>query len=279
MAVNVYQMVTDRILADLEKNIIPWRKPWTGGVPLNYVSRQPYHGVNLLLLPYGGEWLTFLQAKEAGGNIKKGEKSSIVVFFKMLEDKNADNEGEDEKKMIPFLKYSNVFHISQCENIKSKLPPVELNNVNHDTQAENVITDYINRSGVTLKNVMGSNEAYYRPSTDTIVLPDIKQFKSTNEYYSTAYHELAHSTGHKSRLDRISKDASFGSKDYSKEELVAEVATCMLMNFIGLEIPSTFENSIAYIDSWRKKLKEDNKIILQASSQAQKAVNLILNNE
>lgn len=187
-----------------------------------------------------------------------------------------------KKKVFPFLKYSNVFHLSQCEDIKSKIQIDKQikNNIPPDEEAEQTINKYINFSGVQINTVNGSNEAFYKPSIDTITLPSINQFLNKNSYYSTAFHEIAHSTGHKKRLDRISKDIHFGSKDYSKEELIAEISTCMLMNFLGLEIPDTFENSVAYIKSWSQKLKDDNKIILTAANhQAQKAVNFILNKE
>jgi len=117
---NVYQAVTDRIIAQLEQGVIPWRKTWKGSEPINYVSRKRYKGINLMLLPYGGEYLTFLQAKEAGGHIKKGEKSNMIVYFNFTEKENEQGEVES----VPFLKYSNVFHISQCEDIKSKLDPI-----------------------------------------------------------------------------------------------------------------------------------------------------------
>ena len=275
MGINIYQIVTDRILEQLENNIIAWRKSWEGGIPINYVTRKPYNGINLLLLPCGGEWLTYKQAEEAGGSVKKGEKGSMIVFYKLLEsDKEQDNKVRKEK--IPILKYSNVFHINQCENIKTKITPIEENNINPIEEAENVLTDYINRSGVQFKNIMGSNEAYYSPARDTIIMPNIKQFSISEEYYSTAFHEAAHSTGYKTRLDRIIKDAKFNDNNYSKEELVAEITTCMIMNTVGIELPETFDNSVAYISAWKKRLKDDNKIILTASSQAQKAANMIM---
>ena len=276
MSINIFQIVTDRIIEQLENNVIAWRRQWQGGQPVNFITQKPYQSINTILLPYGGEWLTFKQVQEVGGKVKKGEKSSMIVFFKMLE-KDKDGEADsDEKEKFPLLKYSNVFHLSQTEGIESKQLPMELNNINPIEKAEAALTDYITRSGVRWESVKGSNEAYYRPSTDTIVMPTIKQFTSSEDYYSVAFHEAAHSTGHQKRLDRISKDASFGSKDYSKEELVAEISACMTMNYLNLEIPQTFNNSVAYINAWRKKLKDDNKLILTAANHAQKATNLIL---
>jgi len=274
MKTSIYEMVTNRILEQLEKGVIPWRKTWRGSEPRNYVTQNPYRGINTLLLPYGGEYLSFLQVKEAGGSVKKGEKSHIIVFYKPLEIEDKDT-GETET--IPYLKYSNVFHISQCEGITSKLEPIQTNtDIEPITVAQDIINAYVNRSGVKIEHIEGSNRAFYRPATDTVTLPIIGQFESAEEYYSTAFHEAAHSTGHKSRLDRLTAPAAFGSQSYSKEELTAEIAACMLMNFAGIEIPATFENSAAYIKGWSKKLREDIKAIITASSHAQKATDLIL---
>jgi antirestriction protein ArdC len=226
-----------------------------------------------MLLPYGGEWLTFLQAKQAGGSVKKGEKSSMIVFYKPLEVKDKDTE---EEKTIPFLQYSNVFHISQCENIPSKCKPIEENDIEPIQAAQDILNGYINRSGVTLEHRQGSNEAFYMPSSDTITLPVIGQFESSEEYYSTAFHEAAHSTGHKSRLNRITETAAFGDKDYSHEELTAEITAAIVMNIAGIEIPQTFKNSVAYINNWMKKLREDVKAIVTASGKATKASDMIL---
>jgi antirestriction protein ArdC len=273
ISVNIYEMVTNRILEQLKNGVIAWRKTWSGAEPINYISRKPYRGINLLLLPYGGEYLTFKQCKDAGGNVKKGEKSHMIVFYKMIEKENADG----KKETFPLLQYSNVFHISQCEGIESKLSEVKANNdVEPIEAAQSVINNYINRSGVTLNHIEGSNSAFYRPSNDTITMPIISQFESAEEYYSTAFHEAAHSTGHISRLNRITEAAAFGSATYSREELTAEITACMIMNFTGIELQQTFENSAAYIQGWSKKLKEDVKAILTASSQAQKATDLIL---
>jgi len=274
-AVNVYQMVTDRIIEQLEQGVVPWRKTWQGSVPINYVSRKPYRGVNTLLLQQGGEYLTFLQCKQAGGHVKKGEHGSIIVFYKPIEvDKDKDT---DDQKIIPFLKYSTVFHISQCEGITSKLTQTAPSEVEPIQAAQGIIDDYQQRSGVNIDTVQGSDRAYYQPSSDTIVLPAITQFASAAEYYSVAFHESAHSTGHSSRLNREIGQAAFGSQSYSREELIAEISAAMCMNDARLEMPDTFQNSAAYIAGWLKRLREDNKAIVQASSAAQKAVDLILN--
>ena len=222
MAFNIYEVITQRIIEQLEKGTIPWRKTWIGSEPINYTTRKPYRGVNLLLLPFGGEWLTYRQARDCGGYVKKDEKSSMIVFYKMIEKKTDD----DEKEAYPYLQYSNVFHVSQCEGINSKLEAIKPDIIIKpiDT-AQGIFDGYTTRSGVRVMHVEGSNRAAYSPGDDTITLPVIGQFLSAEEYYSTSFHEAAHSTGHRSRLDRLSKPAAFGSGDYSREELVADVDT------------------------------------------------------
>jgi antirestriction protein ArdC len=271
---NIYEHITNRIIEQLEKGVIPWRKPWRGNEPINYITRKPYRGVNLLLLPHGGEWLSFKQVKDCGGSVKKGEKSSIIVFYKTAEKENADT-GEVEK--YPILKYSNVFHLSQTTGIDSKLEAVIADvEIEPIQTAQGIIDEYITRSGVKFNHVEGSNKACYSPFSDTITMPVIAQFESSEEYYSTAFHEIAHSTGHRSRLNRINKLAAFGTGDYSREELVAEISASALMNIAGIEQVQTFENSVAYIQSWIGKLKDDVKAIVTASSKAQKATDLII---
>jgi len=271
MAVNVYELVTNRILAELEKGVIPWRKTWSGSAPINYLTRKPYRGTNLFLLPHGGEDLTFKQCQECGGKIKKSEKSHIIVFFKMIE---STDEKTGERAEYPYLKYSNVFHISQCEGITSKLEPMQ--EANPIETAQNIIEDYVSRSNVKFIHFAGSDRAYYSPAFDKIIMPTRSQFESSSEYYSTAFHEMAHSTGHKNRLNRIDKLASFSTETYSKEELIAELSSTMLMNMAGIEQPATFKNSAAYIHGWSEKFQEDKKVIVTAVGQAQKTVDYIL---
>ena len=274
MPINVYEIVTSRILDQLDKGVIPWRKTWNGSEPRNYITQKTYRGINLLLLPFGGEYATFKQIKEAGGYVKKGEKSHMIVFFKMMENQNGET---GELETFPYLKYSNVFHISQCEGIESKREPISATNNNEPAEAAQTIIDgYISRTGVKIDLMQGSNKACYSPVDDTITMPVIGQFDTSNDFYSVFFHEAAHSTGHETRLKRLEKAAAFGSHSYSKEELVSEIAACMLMNFTQIEIPETFENSVSYIKSWSAKLKEDKKMIVTAANAAQKATDLIL---
>ena len=277
---NVYEMVTARIIAELEKGNIPWEKPWTGvrSGAFNRISKKPYSLINQMLLQHSGEYATFKQWSELGGHVKKGEKSEIVVFWKIFEAEETNPEtGEKETKKIPLLRYYNVFHISQVEGVEP-LASEQLNDeVEPIEEADKIITMYVNREHIDFEE-LPSNEAFYSPSNDRVVVPMKEQYENINEYYSTTFHELTHSTGHKSRLDRLESGAiaSFGSETYSKEELVAEIGSASIMNMLGIETPQTFKNSTAYIQSWLKVLKSDNKFIVSASSRAEKAVNYIL---
>ena len=277
---NVYEMVTERIIAELEKGVIPWEKPWTGvkSGAYNRVSKRPYSLLNQMLLKHTGEYATYKQWQDLGGQVKKGEKSEIVVFWKIFEAEETNKDtGEKETKKIPLLRYYNVFHISQVEGVEP-LAPEQLNDeVEPIEEADKIITDYITREHIDFTECR-SNEAYYSPSSDRVVVPMKEQYTVINEYYSTTFHELTHSTGHKNRLNRLQTGAvaAFGGTEYSKEELVAEIGSASLMNLLGIETVKTFRNSAAYIQSWLQVLRNDNKFIVSASSKAEKAVNYIL---
>ena len=280
MSINVYELVTNRIIEQLENNIIPWEKPWSGTIDgaFNRVSKKPYSILNQMLLKYNGEYATFKQWQELGGHIRKAEKSEIIVFWKMYPIKEKQDDGTEIIKTIPLLKYINVFHISQVDGVE----PLK-QKVTHDIEpidkAEKILNDYWNRENITIEHVKG-DKAFYSPMFDKIQLPLFEQFKQSEEYYSTAFHESIHSTMKTSRCnrqeDRKGKVVSFGSEEHSKEELVAEVGSAQLMNIVGIETTKSFRNSTAYIQSWLKVLRNDNKFIVSASSKAEKAVNYIL---
>lgn len=280
MSINVYELVTNRIIEQLENNIVPWEKPWSGTLDgaFNRVSKKPYSILNQMLLKYDGEYASFKQWKDLGGHIRKGEKSEIVVFWKMYPIKEKQDDGTETIKTIPLLKYINVFHISQVDGVE----PLK-QKVTHDIEpidkAEKILNDYWNRENITIEHVKG-DKAFYSPMFDKIQLPLFEQFKQSEEYYSTAFHESVHSTMKTSRCnrqeDRKGKVVSFGSEEYSKEELVSEVGSAQLMNIVGIETTKSFRNSTAYIQSWLKVLRNDNKFIVSASSKAEKAVNYIL---
>lgn len=273
---DIYAAVRDRIIAQLEAGQIPWHKPWiASGQAVSRSTGKPYSLLNQLLLGQPGEYVTFKQAQQEGGHIRKGEKAQMVVFWKWIEQENKDT---GEKKQVPFLRYYSVFHLSQCEGLTAKHAPQLPNTAHADQQAEAVIADYVQRSGVTIRHQDG-DKACYHPSSDSITLPHIEQFTDTAAYYSTAFHELTHSTGHVSRLNRLEKTAFFGSEAYSKEELVAEIGAASLVQHVGLETLHSFTNSAAYIQSWLKALKNDKRLIVSAAGRAEKAVALILGSE
>lgn len=279
---NVYQIVTERILKELEKGLIPWRKPWinirlqTGAY--NRITRKPYSLMNQMLLGLEGEYATYKQWNALGGTLKENARSEIVVFWKMQVIQEEKENGEIEEKQIPFLRYYRVFHISQIDGIEP-LPKPEIPQVEGIKAGDQLIEEYASREKIQIKETI-SNEAFYNPRKDMIVIPQKGQFQKINEFYSTIFHEMVHSTGHSTRLNRDSMGkASFGTNLYSREELVAETGSAMLMNIIGIETPGTFNNSAAYIQSWITHLQQDEKLIVTASSKAEKAVRYILNGQ
>ena len=293
--VNVYQMVTDRVIEQLEKGIVPWQKPWSGagladGGAISYKTRKPYSLLNQMLLGREGEYLTFNQVKELGGNIKKGAKAGIVVFFTMTTNGKKKEIDEDGNEIItevvnihnhPILKYYHVFHIDDTEGIPSKIEEITPDDTLKPIErAENIINGYLSREKkLKFQNDKPSGDAYYSPSRDAVVVPMMSQYQIVEEYYSTTFHELTHSTMPEYRCNRKGDDSSiaaFGGDSYSKEELVAELGSAMLCNAIGIDNEKAFRNSVAYINGWLSRLKNDNKFIVWASSKAEKAAKYIM---
>lgn len=268
MSKKIYEMVTNQIISKLEKGTVPWKKPFASGQAVNWNTQKPYRGINTMLLD-GGEYLTFKQIKDAGGKVKKGEKSQIIVFWKWLE---VEDKETGEEKNVPFLKYYRVFEVgSQVEGIE---PKREYETYIHDPieEAEKIKDNYINAPSYS--SITGG--AWYKPFEDRVNVPPMKEFENIHEYYSTLFHEMIHSTGHSSRLDRegITAHNGFGTERYSKEELVAELGASMLCGVSGID-NETIDNSASYIDSWLRVLKEDKTLIVKASQQAQKASDYI----
>jgi len=272
----VYQIVTNRIIEELEKGVIPWRKPWAGGgLPVNFITKKPYRGVNCLLLwlsdysePY---FLTFNQVNKLGGSIKPGSKSHIVVYWNWIDSKTEKNsKGEPEK--IPLLRYYRVFNIQQVSGIEYQSTTRNLSIFEKNENCEQVFNHYSNGPRLTHEE----QRAYYRESADLVNMPKKETFFSSEEYYATLFHELIHSTGHSSRLNRegVVNVAAFGNEDYSKEELIAETGAAFLCARTGIE-NITLENSVAYIQSWLSVLKKDSRFLINATAHAQKAVDFI----
>lgn len=266
---SVANIITDIIIKKLEQGEIPWFKPWKTGQAVNHITGRPYSGINRLLLDKG-EYLTFKQVQDLGGKIKKGSKSSIVVFYKSYDVE--DEETEDELKTVRVLRYYRVFSLSDIEGIEPKW--TELMDNKEIATCESVIDEYVAKSGIKFESTF-SDRAYYSPSDDMVNVPLINQFESSEHYYSTVFHELAHSTGHKSRLDRLDKTAHFGNEEYSREELVAEITSAMLCDYTGINSSELLDNSTAYIQSWLKALKNDKHMVLYAGAKAEQAYNMI----
>ena len=288
MANTVYQMVTDRIIEQINKGIIPWHKPWhiagsSEEVAINYVSRKPYSTLNQWLLMEPGEYLTYTQIKALKGTIKKGAKSRFVVFYTNVPyEKQNEETGEMERHSYPLLRYYNVFRLADTEGIASKIVKTETEvqgEIPMCDEADMAISDYVaSQIGLTFQNNRPSDRAYYSPSDDKVVVPMPEQFDDSAEYYSTAFHELTHSTLIESRCNRKQEGAVsfFGSKSYSREELVAEIGAAMLCGNFELDTKKAFRNSIAYLQSWVSNLKNDPKAIVFAAGRAEKAARFIL---
>ncbi|KZE66868.1 antirestriction protein [Fictibacillus phosphorivorans] len=273
MKKSVYEIVTEKVMEELQKGVVPWRKPWINGGAVNWKTQKAYRGINVFLLE-SGEYATYKQIQEAGGKVRKGEKSHIVVFWKWLE-KEDEESGKVEK--IPVLRYYRVFEInSQVEGLESKRTETSFD---HDPikKAEEIYKGFINAPDYTFY----SGKAVYYPTLDKINCPPLKDFPKVEEYYSTLFHEMVHSTGHKNRLARsgvTTQDVAFGDEIYSKEELVAEMGAAMLCGVAGID-NNTISNSASYIHSWLRSLKEDSRLVVQAAAQAQKAADYILGEE
>ncbi len=282
MAIDVYQRITARVLEQLENGTVPWHKPWSGddAAPQNLLSRKAYRGINSFLLacmPFDSPfWLTYRQAKQLGGSVRQGEKSTPVVFWKWLDHEDVET-GETER--IPLLRYYNVFNSTQCELPDGKVPEQPAgptNDFEPIERCERVIVKMPSKPVIR----HDANAAYYQPNCDSIHLPKRERFDAHEEYYSTAFHELVHATGHASRLNRsgITDVAAFGGQSYSKEELVAEMGAAFLCGHCGIE-NSTIENSSAYIAGWLRKLRNDKKLVVRAAAAAQKAADYILDRQ
>ena len=276
---DLYQVITEKIVKEMEKGVLPWKRPWVSGgsIPRNYLTKKPYRGINIWLLfceerqnPF---WLTYKQAESLGGKVRKGEKGTLVVFWKWL-DYIEQIEDKIESRRIPLLRYYIVFNAEQIEGLpkdayqnagRIAFEPIEA--------CERIIAGY--KDCPIIKH--DKQRAFYSPELDYINLPNKESFESIPAYYAVAFHEISHSTGHPTRLNRkgVGEQAPFGSPVYSREELVAELGASFLCGVAGIEL-YTLANSSAYLQSWLNALKSDKKLFVQAAGQAQKAVGYIL---
>lgn len=270
---SVYQIITEQIIQQLEQGVAPWRRPWNVAHPANLVSKRNYRGINVLLLAirgYGSPyWLTYKQAAVLGGNVRRGEHGTKVVFWKRDKYETETPDGETVERTSAICRYYTLFNVEQCDGIKSPQPSRAVNPI---AECEQIIATMPHAPGF-----VQDARAWYRPSTDTVGMPARDAFDTGEVYYSTYFHELTHSTGHASRLGRegIEKLEQFGSESYSKEELVAEIGAAMLCGVAGIA-PQTVSGSASYLQSWLRVLKADSRIVISAASAAQKAADYIL---
>ena len=278
----VYEIVTERILQTIaERGKLPWVKPWkhSGINPANGISKRPYEGINFFLLanaPYSNPYyLTYKQATELGGNVRKGEKAWPVIFWKVGE-YESEKDGKTETKKSFLLRYYSVFNVEQCEGIDLE-PTKAIKGMPHDPiqAAEDIIKGYNKPPQITVKP---SERAYYTPSLDAVTMPELKQFNSPNAFYATFFHELGHSTGHSSRLNRkeLTGLNPFSSHDYGVEELTAELTSAYLCADAGISNDDLLHNSAAYLKAWINAIKEDTKLFVTAAGRAAKAAKHIL---
>jgi antirestriction protein ArdC len=278
---DLYAEITDRLIAKLEAGTVPWVRGWNAGtsVPMNAISNRPYSGINVLLFWLSADkgyssprYLTFKQAKQAGGTVRAGEKSTRIVYFKQLEvrDRSEPSNSEDAVKRIPMLKEYYVFNVDQCDGLPEHVRRgPDAGRINPDTR-EALADDFIKASGADFRE--GAGRPCYIPSKDFITVPAWSDFHSLPEYYAAAFHELVHWTGHKSRLDRDLK-GRFDTDSYAAEELVAELGAAFLCAEFGFD--NAHDNQAAYLDGWLKVLKADKRAIFTCASKAQKAADYL----
>ena len=292
---DLYQQVTDKMIELLNQGVAPWRCSWSRyGMAKNYVSGNTYRGINAFLLnflpnhpiPY---YVSFRQAKELGGHVRKGAKSEKVYFFKAYhKDGDGKTVGEDraaqlagmgeEVHRIPFLKSFSVFSIADVEGVEFDTPEVVLKQHEKIERCEQLVRQLKNPPEILTED---ANRAYYDPRRDVLNMPQMGQFDEPEEYYSTLFHELTHSTGHVTRLKRegITGEIVRGSENYAREELIAEMGASFLCAHTGIDRERVTENSAAYLASWLKRLQDDKKLVLKAAAAAQRAADYLMSVE
>jgi antirestriction protein ArdC len=281
----VFDVVTQRILEALERGTVPWRKDWDAPgfqVPLNLASGKRYQGINFFILSLAGEsftspyWLTFRQALERGGHVRKGEKGVPVFFWKVLDRTGEESQSgpDDDRSARRFVaRYYTAFNVEQCDGIAYPKPEPTTRQIPPLETCDQVIAGYQGRPDIR----HGGRGASYSPVGDVVSMPDRNAFHSPEGYYATLFHELIHSTGHPKRLARFTEDCPpppFASPDYSREELVAELGAAFLCAEAGIS-NATLDNSASYLAGWLRVLRTDKRAIVFAASAARKAADLI----
>ena len=258
--------IVDRLIQAMEQGIIPWKRPWM--MPTNAVSGKPYRGINKLVLSLSNftdhRFVTFLQAQQLGENVKQGEKGFPVVLWHFP----TAEEVRNDPNASTWARSYTVFSVEQCECL-TKLPV--LPTVEHDSisEAQAIVDNWVNKPRVEF----GGFRACYNTATDTVSMPEMSKFESPEGYYDTLFHELLHSTGHSSRLDRKSL---VDRQQYAIEELVAEIGGAMLCSEAHIDNSNLIDNNAAYLQSWLAAVRNDKTMLVKAASQAAKATDAIL---
>lgn len=271
LIMRAYEIIVDQIINKLNEWVLPWNKPWQWSHPINYETKIKYKWINKLILLFDDykdkRYLTLKQINKLWWTLKKWSVWTKIIFWQLKESE------ESKKYNYPLIKYYNVFNIEQTEWLD--LVPIEKeNNLNSYNKASWIIKNYLNKP-----KIVTWNKACYNPMEDLITIPDKKKFNSTDDYYSTLFHELIHSTWNTKRLNRFwDKVYKYWSNEYSFEELIAEIGAMFLSHEVWI-IKNTKDNSIAYINWWLEYLSKNKKLIIYASSQSQKALDYILNKE
>jgi antirestriction protein ArdC len=276
---DLYAEVSARIVTELERGAAPWIKPWSAtagaNTPCNAVSNRPYSGCNVILLWLARNrgwptprFLTFKQAIEAGGNVRKGEHGTKVIFVKQLQIKDGDGEAADTR-LVPMLREYTVFNVAQCENLPDSIKAGRPMRVRNPDTRDGLADEFLRSTGADIRE--GHGEAYFVPSQDFISMPAFEAFKGADHFYNVAFHELSHWTGHKSRLDRDLKNR-FGSREYAAEELIAELGAAFLCAEFGFD--GDVRNA-GYIATWIDLLKADKRAFFTACSKAQAAADYL----
>jgi antirestriction protein ArdC len=277
---DLYTEVSARIVAEMEAGAPPWIKPWSAtpgaNTPCNAATNRPYSGCNVVLLWMAQatgyrtpRFLTFKQALELGGNVRKGERGTKVYFVKQLQVRDQGADDDATTRVVPMMREYTVFNIDQCEKLPTRITtPGEMKPRNVDRR-DATIDEFIANSGATIRE--GFGEAYYRPGDDVISLPRFEVFKSAAHFYATAFHELGHWTGHKPRLSRDLRHR-FGERAYAAEELVAELCSAFLC--AEFSIDGDLRHA-GYIQNWIGLLKADSRAFFTACSKAQAAADFL----
>jgi len=268
---NVNEIITNRIIEEMQKSgVVAWHKPWSTYAFKNVISKKDYRGVNVLMLSMLGKgeyYLTYKQALALGGNVKKGAKGIPVVYWNIKkEERNAV--GDITQRGSYLLRYYTVFALEDTENVKVNLPERKTLNFTPIQEVERLVA----ASGAVIKHE--GQRAFYSPSSHTITMPAKESFVSVEHYYATLLHELTHWT--RTEVEKDIAWGNFGNESYSKEELTAEVGANFLLSYCGIDASATFDNSVAYLNNWIGKLTNDPKLIISASSQAQKRFDWLL---